>query len=528
MLKRATLPALALSALIAIPALAGPGQHSIDGTGNNRRNPSWGAAGEPLLRVCPEDYADGFDAPAGANRPSARAISNELCAQTHSVPNTAGASDYVWQWGQFLDHDIDLTGGATPAEPFNIPVPADDPQFDPYDTGTQTIGLNRSVYEKDAGHVRQQINQITAFIDASNVYGSDAARAGALRTNDGTGRLRTSAGNLLPFNVNGLPNAGGMHNPSLFLAGDVRANEQAALTAMHTLFVREHNFWAGIIGRLPWLGGDHVYALSRGIVIAEMQAITYNEFLPALLGPRALKRYRGYKRRVNPGISNLFSTASYRFGHSMLSPTLLRLDRFGNEIAGGHLALRSAFFNPQAITEEGGIEPLLRGMAAQRAQNVDTHVIDDVRNFLFGPPGSGGFDLASLNIQRGRDHGLASYNEARAALGLKRANGFDDVTSDVTLQGKLKGLYGNPDQIDAWVGGLAEDHVQGALVGPLVFAVVTDQFERLRDGDRFFYARAGRSFRQFIDRQKLSRIIERNSGIRNLQKNVFRVGSVNQ
>lgn len=57
-------------------------------------------------------------------------------------------------------------------------------------------------------------------------------------------------------------------------------------------------------------------------------------------------------------------------------------------------------------------------------------MVDDVRNFLFGEPGSGGFDLASLNIQRGRDHGLLGYNDVREAHGLTRAQGFEDVSSD--------------------------------------------------------------------------------------------------
>ena len=150
----------------------------------------------------------------------------------------------LWQWGQFLDHDIDLTEAAEPGEPFNIPIPGGDPYFDPEGTGTQVMSLNRSAYDHNTGKTpdnpRQQMNHITAFIDASMVYGSDSIRAKALRTLDGTGRLKTSQGRLLPFNTSGLPNAGGT-GPELFLAGDVRANEQVGLTALHTLFMREHN-----------------------------------------------------------------------------------------------------------------------------------------------------------------------------------------------------------------------------------------------------------------------------------------------
>ena len=127
-----------------------------------------------------------------------------MSSQDELIPNTLNASDYVWQWGQFVDHDIDLTDGVNPPEPADIPVPAGDPFFDPLDTGTQVIAFNRSVFDTSTGtgidNPRQQINKITAWIDASNVYGSDVERAIALRTNDGTGRLNTSAGDLLPFN----------------------------------------------------------------------------------------------------------------------------------------------------------------------------------------------------------------------------------------------------------------------------------------------------------------------------------------
>jgi peroxidase len=114
--------------------------------------------------------------------------------------------------------------------------------------------------------------------------------------------------------------------------------------------------------------------------------------------------------------------------------------------------------------------------------------VDDVRNFLFGQPSSGGFDLATLNIQRGRDHGLLSYNETRKSLGLKPADSFADISSDNEVQTRLESAYsGNIDQVDLWVGGLAEDHVGDALVGEVFYAILKDQFERLRDGDRFWY-----------------------------------------
>ena len=499
---------------------------SLDGSGNNRENEEWGRAGTPLARRLPADYADGVSALGGVDRPNARAVSNAVCRAGGNRPNARGASDMFWQWGQFLDHDIDLTPAADPSEIADIVVPTGDEDFDPTASGAVVLPFDRSAYDP-ASLPRQQLNVITAFLDASNVYGSDETRARVLRTLDGTGRLRTSSGALLPFNDAGLPNAGGT-SAALFLAGDERANEQVGLTAMHTLFVREHNRRADELRREhPTLEGEDVYLEARRHVAALMQVITYEEFLPLLLGPDALGRYRGYEPATDPRIANSFSTAAYRFGHSMLSGTLLRLDEEGAASVHGHLALRDAFFNPTRLIDEGGIEPVLRGLAAQHAQELDAELVDDVRSFLFGPPGAGGLDLAALNIQRGRDHGLPSYNDARARAGLSRHASFDDVSQDPVVRQRLASVYASVHDVDLWVGALCEDAGRDAMVGPLLATLLTDQFRRLRDGDRFWYERilTGRAL-DALRRTRLSDVIRRNTSIgRELAQDVFRAGA---
>ena len=125
---------------------------------------------------------------------------------------------------------------------------------------------------------------------------------------------------------------------------------------MHTLFVREHNRLARIIQRRsPELTDDQIYERARAWVGGLIQVITYNEFLPVLLGPHALKPYIGYDYGVNPGINNEFSTAAYRLGHSMLSPELLRLKKNGRPIPEGNLALRDAFSHPGASRTKAGL-----------------------------------------------------------------------------------------------------------------------------------------------------------------------------
>ncbi len=245
-----------------------------------------------------------------------------------------------------------------------------------------------------------------------------------------------------------------------------------------------------------------------------MQVITYREFLPRLLGPDALPPYVGYDPTLNAGINNEFSTAAYRLGHTLLSPRLMRLDADGQAIAAGHLALRDAFFRPDRLVDEGGIEPVLRGLTAQPAQELDAYVVDDVRNFLFGPPGAGGLDLASLNLQRGRDHGLPAYNVVRQAYGLPPVTSFAQITSDPGVQARLASAYGDVGQLDPWAGALAEDHIAPGMVGPMVRAVLVDQFRRLRDGDRFWYQRLfdGDELAA-LEATRLSDVIRRNTDI---------------
>ena len=368
------------------------------------------------------------------------------------------------------------------------------------------IPVTRSVFDETTGtspdNPREQFNEITAWIDGSNVYGSDTERADWLRSFGG-GKLKVtehSTGDLLPT-AGGDPNAPDMEGdeaigPSTFIAGDTRANENAALISMQTLWVREHNRVAEIIEAThtdlpldPIDRDEEIYQRARKIVGAEIQKITYDEFLPAL--GVMLDPYAGYDSTVNPNISTEFSTAGFRLEDTLISSTLQRLNEDGTSTEDGVLPFFDSLFRPDTITEEGGIEPLLRGLASQVQQETDGKIINDLRNLLFGPPSNGpvanGTDWASLNIQRGRDHGLSSYNDAREALGLPRKNNFSDISSDPQVVAVLQSVYESVDDIDLWVGMLSEDRLPNASLGELNEAILADQFTRLRDGDRFWY-----------------------------------------
>jgi peroxidase len=513
---------------------ASPGHaenRSYDGTGNNLLNPTWGVAGTDFLRIAPASYGDGVSSPAGAGRPDPRTISNTIVAQTGSIPNNMGLSDFVFQWGQFIDHDMDLTNLMSPVEDMSMTMPKGDPIFDPTSTGTAVMPFSRSQYDLATGlgpgNPRQQVNSITSFLDASQIYGSDAARAAALRTGVG-GQLKTSAGDLLPLNTMGLANGdnGDPAHDQYYVAGDVRVNEQTGLTAIQTLFMREHNRQASILAAAnPTWTDEQIYQQARKIVGAEIQSITYQGFLPALLGSNAPGIQSTYKPTVSPAIANEFATALFRFGHSMLSTSLLRIQNDGSPAPGGPLSLQDSFFQHQNLSSPNQLDYILKGLAVDTQQEIDQHIVDGVRNFLFGEPiPGGGEDLATLNIQRGRDHGLADYNSVRVAYGLPAVASFAQITSNVTLQNQLKAMYGNVNNIDLWIGALSEDHVAGTDVGPLMLAGLLDQFTRLRDGDRLWFTNdSGLTSAELsqVENVTLAGIIEANTGLTNLQANVF-------
>lgn len=508
----ATMTVLLGSALLGV-GFARAENRTFDGTGNNLTQPAWGSAGAMFIRKAPNAYADGVSAMSGATRPNPREVSNAIVQQPASILNSRGLTDWVWQWGQFLDHEFTLTPAAEPAEPAFIPVPLGDPVF-----AFPTIPFHRSNYHPATGtgpgNPRAQVNVNTAWIDGSMIYGSSDALAAALR-DPASGKMQVTphaTGDLLP--MNGLGE---------FVAGDERVNEQLGLTSVHTLFVREHNRLAAQIASAnPGWSNEQVYQRARKIVGAEIQAITFNQWLPALLGENAVPAYTGYDPNVDATVANEFASALFRVGHTMLSPMLRRVDNDGNTIPAGDIALRDAFFAPQRILDEGGIDPLLKGLASQRMQELDQHVVEDVRSFLFTIP-TGGIDLPSLNLQRARDHGLPDYNAVRVAYGLDAVTSFAEITSDAQLAATLENVYGDVDNIDPWIGAICEDHLPGASLGELLTAGILDQFLRARDGDRFWYENDPELADMLTElaATTLADIILRNSSITVLQDNVF-------
>lgn len=423
--------------------------------------------------------------PTGLNLPSARRISNIVSSQVGDKFNDRGLSEFVVFFGQFLDHTlVATTTSEDPNNALNIEIPSDDPIMVNFSSGFLVMQRNeRAKYDPDSD-VETPINTLPAAVDLASVYGPDLERATTIRLlRDGL--LEMSPGNLLPYNTKGLFNSPNS-SPNFFLAGDHRANEHAVLAAFHTLFAREHNKLAvEVKAAFPDWSDEKIYQLARQINIAQYQKIVYEEFLPALTG-RVLPRYRKHKKRVEPVSSVVFSAAAFRLGHTMVGDRIKLRGQSNIELP--DIPVEKSFFNIDALLTYN-IDPVLRGAAYQMAQEVDTEVVDLLRNLLFqNVEEETGFDLIALNLQRGRDAALPSYNVIRKYFTGTVATSFADISSNPTTQSKLATAYdGIVDNVEAWIGMMAEDHLPGGSLGATVTAVWEAEFKRLRDGDRLFY-----------------------------------------
>jgi hypothetical protein len=535
------------------------GYRPITEVGNNVANPTEGTAGTDLLRLSPAAYADGISAPSLAGDPGARVVSDILNNQADpnnpsqdiNTVDQNSLSDFGYVWGQFIDHDMDLT----PTNPADLLTILADPN-DPSQMGNQTF--QRSAYDPTTGtstsNPRQQVNAVTSFLDLSQVYGSTDAVADALRTHSG-GLMKTSPGNMLPYNnltyftqaqlnaLNMANDAQAVPSTSLFATGDVRGNENVELTALQTLFVRNHNRIANELHQEhPDWTDEHLYQEARKINIAIYQMITYKYYLPDLLGANAMPAYTGYNPNVDPAVATEFSTVAFRFGHSLLSGNIERQGNNGLDITGdptgdASLSLATDFFDPNVLNPNGVIDPLtghistnidaiLKGDADGNSNADDLLAINEVRNLLFANGGltDNGHDLIARDVERARDDGIGSYNDLRVAMGLPAVTSFAQITRNFQVQKELQQAYGSVDKIDPFEGGLAEDHVAGSDMGPLFTRILVNQFTRLRDGDRFFYLNEtwnADELNILHQADTLGKVIEANTGVTNLQNDVF-------
>ncbi|MET0236118.1 MAG: peroxidase family protein [Kibdelosporangium sp.] len=598
--------------LAPVTAQASPGfeYQSLDGTGNNRTHPEWGAAGTAYSRVAPARYTDGVGAPVSG--PNARRISNRVFNNTgQRLSSGRGVSQWAATWGQFVDHTFGLRAGE-PGPPQDILYDNADPlERFRNDFGRVPFGRSRPIAGTGVDTPREQVNLLGSFIDAFAVYGS-AGRLEWMREGPVDGDLTNNGAKLVlpggmlprldhrgdPSTAPGMDDAAGGMRERAMVAGDHRANENTGLLAVQTLFAREHN---RIVDTLPRSLPEEVkFQIARRVVIATQQYITYTEFLPAL-GVH-LKPYRGYSANVNPTLGNEFATVGYRGAHSLIHDEIrlstpasrytsaqldaLRAKGAGVAVTGNTVEItlptQVTMFNPDLLGDLQ-LSGALQGLGGYAAARTDEQMGDLVRSAPLQAPGCESqcqiiFDVTSIDVERGRDHGMPSYQQLRAAYGLAPKASFHAITGEsgesfpadpeltpgneindpdsldfvrlrdsagrvvpagsqqavtgerrTPLAARLKAIYGNVDGMDAFTGMVAEPPLPGREFGELQTAIWQRQFEALRDGDRFFYGNdpvlSTIRHHYGVDyRQNLGDVIARNTDVprAGLAANVFR------
>ena len=587
---------------------------SLDGSGNNPFDGTLGQSNTIYRRVGEANYADGVGE-LNTELPNARFISNRIFNDLHiNLFSENNLSHLVFGWGQFLDHTFGLAKGGE--EEANIPFDNNDPLED-FQNDLGHILFNRSVGEV-VNDQREQINTVSSFLDAFNVYGGEVPRLDYLRVGSKDGDPTNNSAYLeldngyLPTrqfladkygvpledvpNMDFMSRLAGDKGAAAF-AGDIRANENSALTALHTLFAREHNRIVDLLNATEAnLDEETKFQIARKLVIAKQQHITYDDFLPTV--GVEVDPYQGYDPNVDPRLINEFATVGYR-AHSMVhgdfdfpirnlsAVDLAMLEdqgalRDGNQI---EVPVNTQSGNPSVIPKIG-LGAVYEGLVETNYNN-DEQIDNQLRSILFQLPGFGNgegeftdgppierlfnvvADIGAIDIERGRDHGMPSYNDLRDAYGLEKVEFFYQITGETpekvqetreflndtelkdvdgseidgdalidvaaevnlndpeilkflavlnrdgelvadpqqiealladnmevegitairktTLAARLEAIYGDIDDVDAFTGMLAEPHVNGSEFGELQLAIWKDQFERLRDGDRFFH-----------------------------------------
>jgi Animal haem peroxidase len=444
---------------------------SLDGSGNNAENPGWGRADGIYLRVAAPTYSDGVGEPVAG--PPARWISNRIFNDTgQNLFSGNGVTQWGWVWAQFIDHDMGLRD-ARPSEPMALPHDHADP-LEGFRSDSPDLAFARTPAAPGTGTSavpREQVNTVSSFLDGSQIYGTTADRLAWLR--DGAHLLlpggflpradaRGDASSAPPMDLFAAQHA---DPAAAVVTGDVRANENVALTALHTLFAREHN---RIVDRLPTtLTEDERFEIARRVVGAEIAYITYAEFLPAM--GVSLPPYQGYDPEANPTLTNEFATTGFR-GHSMVhgefevdlpagalpDDVLSELASAGVQVTAEEegvallIPLAVAFGNPHLI-ESVGLDVLFSSLSETQYRN-DEQIDNALRSVLFQVPRAGVdpadcaepaespscfstlADLGAIDVLRGRDHGIPGYNELRRALDLPTVGHFGEITGESSAE----------------------------------------------------------------------------------------------
>eukprot|EP00581_Thalassiosira_minuscula_P007700 CAMPEP_0183709744 /NCGR_PEP_ID=MMETSP0737-20130205/5727_1 /TAXON_ID=385413 /ORGANISM="Thalassiosira miniscula, Strain CCMP1093" /LENGTH=1527 /DNA_ID=CAMNT_0025937921 /DNA_START=98 /DNA_END=4681 /DNA_ORIENTATION=+ len=490
-----------------------PDHYTHDGSHNNPLHPQRGTAGSPRIREHPpfhsyaKDDDDDDEEPLWwhprLNLPSARRILVDLFQKVTPRKNER-ANQFLMVFGHFIVRDITRTAVWDMNRP--IPIECDLKETrGPYcPAGQKFMELYRaprsmnvsndgaehhfdpinSVDEPPISNTGEPINFATTWLDMDHIYGNAAPSSKDYY------KYRTGMGGQMKLDYEtGLPPID--EETGLYLVYDNAMRELPGDLALTSTYLQYHNKRARFHQEQNPEDDDEVlYWKARMDVIAAYQLTVEQKYLPALLG-EPLVDYAGYNSSVDASIDVFFSTCTFRYGHSGVSGVVRLVDKDFKALPHDPMLMRDVQFHTEEVVKMNGggrkaIPAILRGKALESTKAPDASFVDDMSLFM----------EASVvkNIQRGRENGLPSYNDAREYFGLSRresyldlANGTKDMEAVAMM---LEGLYGkgNIDEVDPYVGAMLEHPTsKHHELGPLNEASIREQFERLRNGDRLFY-----------------------------------------
>ncbi|XP_033217913.1 peroxidase-like [Belonocnema kinseyi] len=519
------------------------------------------------LRMLPADYADGISAPrlskSGKALPLPRTLSIELSpnAEIFDKKFTLAAMEQ----GQIVAHDITLVHAPTRTSEnqccskqgkldkdylnkslcYPLIIPKDDPGYK--DSGVECLNpFFRTITDlqnncSTRGKAATQLAIVTHVADLSLVYGSEDNVTNTLREKKG-GRLVVETRN----NHDWPPTVKEMYNLCngtahiCYRAGDSRINQNPQLVVLQIMLLRDHNRIADFLTKLnPHWSDEKTFEETRRILIAKHQSITYDEWLPTILGrENCYKNKLIYKTKdyvndydpsVDPSIFNEFTAAAFRSLHTLIAGNL-KLAKENREFSNSSLKLGRLLFIPTDVEKGENFDDMARGLFTQPQERADKYYNKEITLFLGRITDKLGMDLRAFDIQRGRDHGLRPYVDYRTYCGLPKVLKWDDFLDLISFEDvkKLSKLYETPADVDLAVGASLEKNMPHSLVGPTFHCILTQQFLRTRIGDRFWYenGKCGTPFTlkqlKEIRKARISRIIcDNGNDIKSIQLRGF-------
>ncbi len=511
---------------------------SLNGSGNNIANPSWGSVGSEMSRLTDANFSDNISSLAHSEFKNPREISNIVCDEIEIINDSNGLSSINSLWSEFIRNDVLFAphqdslhpGGMEEA---HISIPADDEIINPSGSHSAQMRYIRTEFIDGSGtdenNTRKYSNQASSWIDGSSIYGLNNAENSWVRSGSG-GRVSVTdwlGSDMIPAYdsnvfVSNWDGSESHYNQIQFSLADDRNGENIGVSTLHLLFLREHNRLADAIEeRNPDWSDEQIFQRARKLVIAQIQVITYSEYLPSL--GINLPEYKGYNSSMNPEISNEFFLLVSNSFTSQRNDAWLLLNDSRIEISSSPLQLERGYWTMDPILDDG-IEPLIRGAAFEPQRENDVALVSNLRNLLSGKSSwPGWIDECAMAIQLGRDRGITDYNSIRSQLGYGKFLNWSDLTEDENTSQQLSQAYDSIDRMDAIIGVLSEPRMANSVFGETQYNLAINQYSMLRDSDNYWYANDPElvPLLSELNNTSLSDIILRNSEVESIQCNVF-------